>query len=729
MPALPTLADDALVQAREAAAAKAPEGVIFQLTLSAKQYHMGEPIAMTYAFSSRKAEAWKLDMGMYDRSGRLMEETFHVDPAEGVADPLADYFAMQRVMMGGGLRNMPPTLADKPVELKFDLNEWQRFDKAGKYRLYVESSRIAATTPPTTTPTQPYVIAPPPAVSNVVEFEVLPFDAAWSQAQLDEIKKTLGAKADEGKAARRLRFLNTPASVWEMATRLGTSTGIDWELQAGLIGASDWQGALASMQKLLMAPEQPVSARYLTTLQMLDVMVAEKGIPKPSWDMTAAGMQQYQQGLKDHQARMTEALAKYVDQLIQSLPHKTPAARAAALLAVQQYPANEVAKSDAAQAEALAKVFDTLPPQDQLNMLANSWPRVRTPALLPTLLKMLDAPITRTNDGLQLRDWALARAYELDPKTVRPLILAEMKALPSVETLPGSMHMQALLALPDATLPEMEATFAAQLEGKNSLGQLEMTARLISRYGTAAIEPQVKAVFERAPGRWACEVQTSMLAYFLRVDEAYGAEAFARCLASRQAGHSGCWRMLIGDVAQRIWTPALEKLAVGALNDRDAEVSVSAARVLKSKGSPATKDGLLAALAADYRPNPPHDTLSPKEPAATRRQALVGALLRGHRWVLTAEELQKIEQLAGAMAAQDCQAQAKATSYAIEIQAPRYYYFDGEPYVNLEELKSKLLLYPEAMRFTLRAAENDPAAKELLEWGAAHGRQITRSQM
>jgi hypothetical protein len=33
------------------------------------------------------------------------------------------------------------------------------------------------------------------------------------------------------------------------------------------------------------------------------------------------------------------------------------------------------------------------------------------------------------------------------------------------------------------------------------------------------------------------------------------------------------------------------------------------------------------------------------------------------------------------------------------------------------------------MRFTLRAAENDPAAKELLEWGAAHGRQITRSQM
>jgi hypothetical protein len=742
LPALPAFADDTLVQARDAAAAKAPDGVTFQLTLSARQYHMGELISMTYAFSSTQADAWKLDMGTYDRSGRLSEEMFHIDPSAGAADPIADYFAMFQGFMGGGIRSMPPTLNEKPVELKFDLNEWLRIDKPGKYRLYIESARLSPAkpaTPPATAPgnatatmigSQLVVMQSPPAVSNIVEFEVLPFDAAWSNAQFEEIKKALTAKPDDGPAARRLRFLNTPESVLEMVRRLGTNDSLGWDLQAGLIGAPDRPGALATLQKRLVAPDQPVTPRFLSTLQMLDVMLAEKNLTRPGWGGTPAETQQYEQWWKDHQARMTAALTKAVEQLTASLPQKEPAAKAACLLTLQQSPAKEVAKPSADQAQALAASFDKLSPGDQRRLLENDWPRTRTTEILPQLLKMLDAPPTMTNDGLQLRDWAMTRAYELDPKTVRPLILAEMKSPPSLTTLPASYHMHALLALPDATLPEMDAVFADQLVNRGrDLRDLEMIARLISRYATAAIEPQVKAFFEPHAGSWACDPQASFLAYFLRVDDAYGKEAFAKCLAARQPNNSRCWGTLFADVARQVWTPNLEKLAIAALADRDVDAAVSAAQVLKSKGSPAAKDELLAALAAPYTPNPPRDQISPKDAVATRRWNLVTALLDGHRWVLTADELQKVEKLAiddNAVAA--CRNQAKAASFQIDLRISPYIYLAGESYTTLEELQAKLLLYPAATRFTLLGSETDPTSKQLLEWASTHERQITRAQ-
>ena len=136
-------------------------------------------------------------------------------------------------------------------------------------------------------------------------------------------------------------------------------------------------------------------------------------------------------------------------------------------------------------------------------------------------------------------------------------------------------------SLPYETLPEMDETFAAQLTRGRGLDDLELTARLTSRYATQAIESQVKAFFEPAAGRWACYLQDALLAYFLRVDEPYGLKAFSQCQASRQ---TGCWRTLFTTVGQQIWTPGLEKLAVEALSSTNADVASDAAAALKPRG-------------------------------------------------------------------------------------------------------------------------------------------------
>jgi hypothetical protein len=198
--------------------------------------------------------------------------------------------------------------------------------------------------------------------------------------------------------------------------------------------------------------------------------------------------------------------------------------------------------------------------------------------LAPLMKIVRSSPDTdRYGQGLALRDWALARAYDLDPRAVRPLVLAEMRAPHKSVFYPGSLRIEALATLPDQTLPEMDEAFVDQLTSNATLYDLELTAGLMSRYATKAIEPQAKGFFERAAGRWACALQSSMLAYFLRVDDAYGTEAFAKCLASRE---TGCWRTLFTDVGRQVWTPALGTLAVGALDDKDVVVRGDATNAL-----------------------------------------------------------------------------------------------------------------------------------------------------
>ncbi len=226
---------------------------------------------------------------------------------------------------------------------------------------------------------------------------------------------------------------------------------------------------------------------------------------------------------------------------------------------------------------AVAGVFDSLSLSDKVGLLRSDWERARTPLLLVSLMKIVQSSAGAFGPGLELQDWALVRAYDLNAKTTRPLVLAEMRAPHLSADYLAREKIRALAALPEATLPEMDAAFASQLSRDTGYDGLDLNLRLISRYATKAIEPKVEAFFEPSAGRWACSLQASMLAYFLRVDEAYGTEAFARCLASRQ---TGCWQFLFTDVGRQVWNPALEKLAVSALVDKEEAIRKDATNAL-----------------------------------------------------------------------------------------------------------------------------------------------------
>ncbi len=232
---------------------------------------MGETIPIELAFSSSEPGRWKLDNAQSDRSGRVHEEVYHLDPADGAVDPLREYF--EQGTMGGGLYSTP-TLTTQPQILHFDLNEWHRIDRPGKYRLYATSSRLQDET--RNVPGQRGQVL---VDSNLVEFEVLPADEQWQRDQLARATKTLatGGAGDEARQAiRRLRFLATPEVAPELARHFNGSnrSALDWECMFGLFAVRDRAAAIRAMRQRLVAPDQPVTAMYLRALGQLETWAA-----------------------------------------------------------------------------------------------------------------------------------------------------------------------------------------------------------------------------------------------------------------------------------------------------------------------------------------------------------------------------------------------------------------------------------------------------------------------
>ena len=65
-----------------AATKQNPAGVTFEIKLDRNSFRMGEVIPLELAFSSTEKERWQLDGGLYDRSGRMFEESYCLDPAD-----------------------------------------------------------------------------------------------------------------------------------------------------------------------------------------------------------------------------------------------------------------------------------------------------------------------------------------------------------------------------------------------------------------------------------------------------------------------------------------------------------------------------------------------------------------------------------------------------------------------------------------------------------------------
>jgi len=306
----------------------------------------------------------------------------------------------------------------------------------------------------------------------------------------------------------------------------------------------------------------------------------------------------------------------------------------------------------------MADVFRFLPIEAQTRLLEHQWKPVASAAMLPALRSILKNTESKTDDYQkgELRSLALTRLYELAPDEGRRLILDEIRR-PTPR-----LNKRVLRLLPDETLPELDLVLVTNLEETrrpNGSGDAETIAALIERYATAQILSRVRAVFDAGGvGRWACQIQAPLLAYFLRVDPSLGGDYLNKALAARGTHFSGCYSSIFKDVAPLHMSKEVEDAATASLGDEDAEVVSQAASVLGQYGSADAEKALWRRLEKWHEknesrseeireqfPGVPSGGASELSGEVMIEQALRNALANGRAWLLDSEKLKRLRDL------------------------------------------------------------------------------------
>jgi hypothetical protein len=589
-------------------------------------FRAGEIVPLSLSFSSTKEGRYTAMVATYDRSGRLHEEHYCVEPES--PDPLGTYYKT-RGTIGGGLRGMQP-LYETPFLADAELNEWRNL-QAGHYHVYAISYRVSR-------PRDPQEDTESPNVgetlrSNSIEFDVTGADPAWQSGQLRAAVATLDGRPSQEEArhaARALRFLNTEDAAREMAKRfwgLNQQQPVGWEFMFGLYGSPYPQAAIDAMRAELAAPDHAITSEFLDALANLQVNAdARWRNPPISNPANVDEMKAFWEGRHE---REQEFLKAAMTTVLESLSRKTGSARALTLNGLLVAGEGNHALAQGLR-PALIAAWADLPAETQEELIQYRWRAVAGPEMLPILRKIVaePPPPARTQQAMT-RDAALKHLYELDPAAGKEAIFSDLR---STNAQPG-MDVVRLL-------PKEELAAEARQAGERIAngGERELDFELLDRYGEASALPGVKAAFEKKLGQWACAPQSALLRYFLRVSPEYGAAQVAASMAARK--NTGCYRSLLHDLEDQL--PKVQQVAAGALGDPDLEVAQSAILALGRWGS---KDAEALLWEHLKQLHLPPDDKSAGSRGAALEQTLVMAIGQGTNWLAPPEKLSLLKDL------------------------------------------------------------------------------------
>ena len=553
-------------------------------------FQAGEIVPLTLSFTASVKGRYTAWMADYDHSGRFNMEHYCVAPE--APDPLESYFK-GRGFMGGGLGSIQP-LDETPVTANRELNEWRSLPP-GHYRVYAISTRVMRPAEQTSVTLR----------SNTIEIEVGPPDPAWQAEQLRAALATLEGNPSQDEAihaSRVLRFLNTPDAAREMAKLywgVQQQQPIGSNLMFGLYGSPYRQAAIYALRAEIAVPGHPVTKEFLDTLARLQASV-DPG----------------------------EAMKTAIAATLESLPRKTPGARALTLDGLLAASKDDPALA-ASVRPALVASWADLPTQTQADLILYRWPAVAGTDMIPILRRILAEPPqpARTQAGMT-RDAALKHLYEVDRGAGREAILSDFenpKAEPGVDV---------VKLLPKEDIAAVVKA-AEERIAQGCVRTLEF--QLTDRFADASALPTLQAVSEKAIGHWACTTQTAMLRYFLRVSPEYGAQEVNTSMAARK--NTGCYRTLLQDLGDQL--PKAERSAIAALDDPDKDVAVSALRALSRWGSKDVEPELWERLKRF------HAQSNGREDQGMESE-LMNAIANGANWICPPDKLSSLRDLVSA---------------------------------------------------------------------------------
>jgi hypothetical protein len=536
--------------------ARQPQGVAFEISAAKSEFYSGELIPLQLSFASTPPKTFLADTRFQDRIGRMNgTEEFLVDPAAFTEDPMRGLPGQGGGM--GGISGGPILLSETPFVFEKLLNEWVRFRRPSQYRIALLSRRV----------TEDGSGGRLELVSNILTLHIIPAPAAWVKQQIAKAVRVLDAPADPSQEAQlqrqragsTLRFLESPESALELVRHLDSGNDVNsWSLYAGVLGSPYRKQLLSVMEARLIAPDQPVWARYLDTLGRLSELVAPDG------------------RRKDYAAR-----------LIASLPAKKPAARVVSMNTLLDSNGPDAADSAwiPAVAASLVADFHRLPSNLQINLIESRWNIIGGQAMLPLLREIYADPLEPQGG----KDIAVRRIYELAPEEGRRIILSQLTGRATY------LSLSTLEMLPDRSLPELNDVLASRLEAGG------YSDALILRYATGDIVQRVEQAYlkrnadldrQKLP-----HCGGPLIYYFLQQDPAFG-EKELRSDMDKPGGFPACYDIgfQFQSLDRKAYSPALERLAIQFLASPIVAVKRGAAEVLGKYGSAAAQKPLWETL-------------------------------------------------------------------------------------------------------------------------------------
>ena len=720
------------------------------------QYKPGELITIEMLFTSSIANTYKLDARNYDRSGHLEADEYHVDPSVGTSEPLKDY--LQTGMFGGsmgGLMPLPPLLEDKPYVIVQDLNEFVRFDRPGKYRLYVTNKRVGKFDPQQ--PDRANTLFR--STSNTIELEILTADRDW---QIQKLRETLAVvdsdkSIDRRASCRVLRFLNTEDAEAAMIRRYrGSTDGCDGEFHFGLLGSPRRQSIITQMQSRLVSPDHPVTGsfvRTLATLVYLERFTAPM-LPYSEVQGNEEKTRQWQTEMQNRRGVFEEIDMQIAEQLSAAIFRKLQSARAVSIDTLLQLegiiPKEKRTTATRARANQmsaeLTAVFLDLPSSSQSRLLTFSWKSIASPAMLAVLRQLIEKPPSSARDGTynDLLGVALLRFYELAPDEGRRAILKEMRRTPL------RVRPSELTILPVEGLAEFDSLLAEKLASLKADEQYQVVsenALLIARYATSGSLSSIRKIVDDRIGKADCMSQTPFLAYFLRVDPALGAEMLDNALSSR--AETRCFESELLALADLYMSKEILRAAINHLNDPDLAVSIQAAAVVSKHGTEDEEQLLWSRLQrwhdewlgrdpAELQLTRKADTGFPIRPSQIGEE-LVRAIAGGRGWLMDDVKFERLKQLTltphtlQEISSMMRRSEEREIGTSVNYNdGSRYFRVAQYEFHSLADFKEKLTQFPKGTSFTARSDFDDPSDEkvfaELSQFLEQHGMKLVRSE-
>lgn len=658
-------------------------------------FREGEIIPLALSFTSTADKRHWADNRNYDRSGRLTIEAYCVEPE--VRDPLADYFRTD-AFIGGGLGNTQQ-LSEEPFTATAELNEWRQ-PGPGRYRLHVVSYRVWR--PPDPGEATPYGRVLLTIRSNTIEFEIIKANADWREEQLQDATAAYQNTAgdEQKKAARKLRFLNTKPSAETLAKLfwgLNDQPG-GWDLMFGLFGSPYRADVIAAMQREINNPDHPITQDFLHSLTKLQIS-ADTSWDPPGYDSAHPEVSRsYWPKRQTHERELMQAA---IAPTVAALPQKTGRVRALTLQALaESSDLLDVSTASQIRKQLIAAWVD-LPEKTKQELIQYRWPLIAGPDMLPILRDFVSrpAPPFRTMDAMA-RDAAIQHIYELSAGEGRSLILRDLRdprAQPSI-SLVKLLSADELWPIVQEAVGRIEKSDARELD-----------YHLVELYGDASMLAEMKTVFNNHLGQWACDPQTSILRYFLRLEPEFGAKAVEASLAARKV--TGCYHFLLQELGDAL--PKVEPLAIGALDDTDLEVANDAALALGHWGTTSAEAALWARLKRfhqewqgrerELRATPPYN--DPIARVTALESTLVNSIATGTNWICGPEKLAQLSALASPRQQIRVATWSKQWAQSQTLILPNWYpedhlSFGVLQYSNLDEqqFRAKLSQMPRGMK-------------------------------